>query len=117
VHALARRLGERHDAGEHARQPTPVWRIQENRWQALRYGLDGALADLDTGEPVPTRERLRALLDELEPHAEALGAGGELRHARTLAERNGADRQREEHAKSGMPGLTEWLVKGFAEPK
>jgi carboxylate-amine ligase len=116
VHALARLLAERQDAGERPRAPTPTWRIQENRWQALRHGLDGALANLETGEATPTRERLTALLDELEPHAEALGAKAELAHARALTHRNGADRQREQFANSGMRGLTEWLVKGFTQP-
>jgi carboxylate-amine ligase len=114
VHALAGALGERHDAGE-AGGPGPAagWRIAENRWHALRHGLDGTLADLATGEPAPTRERLGALLDELEPHASALGARRELRHARSLVERNGAKRQRERYAEGGMRVLTEWLVEGF----
>jgi carboxylate-amine ligase len=117
VHALARLLAERHDDdAQPSTPPTPIWRIQENRWQALRHGLDGTLADLETGEPTPTRERLNTLLDELEPHADALGAKAQLVHARTLTERNGADRQRGQHAESGMRGLSEWLVKGFTGP-
>jgi glutamate---cysteine ligase / carboxylate-amine ligase len=116
AHALARELADRHDAGE--RQPrTRTWRIEENRWQALRHGLDGTLADLETGDPVPTRERLNTLLDRLEPHAEALGAETQLAHARTLTEQNGADRQREQHAEGGMRRLAEWLVEGFTMPK
>ena len=54
VHALA----ARYDAGE----PLPVhdsWRIDENRWAAMRDGVEGTLADLETGERVPTRELLR----------------------------------------------------------
>jgi len=116
VHALARQLAEEHGAGDR-RTRTHTWRIQENRWQALRHGLDGMLADLTTGEPTPTRERLSALLDCLEPHARALGASAELAHARTLVDRSGADRQREQHAKGGMRALTEWLVEGFTMPK
>ena len=53
MHALAARF----DAGE----PLPVhdsWRIDENRWAAMRDGVDGTLADLDTGERMPTRELL-----------------------------------------------------------
>src|SRR5581483_10199950 len=117
VHALARALAERHDAGGPVKAAVPRWRIDENRWQALRHGLDGSLADLETGEPAPTRDRLAALLDELEPHARALGAERELRHARALAESNGANRQRERYADGGMRVLTEWLVEGFALPR
>jgi glutamate---cysteine ligase / carboxylate-amine ligase len=116
VHALSRQLAEEHQAGE-PRTPTRTWRIQENRWQALRHGLEGTLADLATGEPVPTRQRLNALLDRLEPHAQALGAQAELAHARTLTQRNGAGRQREQYAGGGMRTLAEWLVEGFTMPK
>jgi carboxylate-amine ligase len=115
VQALARLLGERHDAGETA-HPSPGWRIAENRWHALRHGLEGTLADLSTGEPLPTRERLSGLLDALEPHAEALGAARELHHARKLIESNGANRQRERYADGGLRVLTEWLVQGFTMP-
>jgi glutamate---cysteine ligase / carboxylate-amine ligase len=115
VHALARSLAERHDAGERA-DPSPTWRIAENRWHALRHGLDGTLADLSTGEPLPTRQRLTELIDALEPHAAALGAARELSHARTLIESNGAKRQRERYADGGFRVLTEWLVQGFTMP-
>jgi gamma-glutamyl:cysteine ligase YbdK (ATP-grasp superfamily) len=60
---------------------------------------------------------LGALLDELEPHARALGGADELRHARTLVESNGANRQRERYADGGMRVLTEWLVEGFTLPR
>ena len=116
VHALTHRLAEQFDAGERT-PPAPTWRIQENRWQALRHGLDGALADLATGEPTPTRERLGTLLDQLRPHAVAVGAESELAHARSMAESNGAARQREQHADGGIRGLTEWLIRGFGQPK
>jgi carboxylate-amine ligase len=115
VHALAAWLGECHDRGE-LPAPAPTWRIEENRWQATRHGLDGTLADLGTGEPAPARERLHGLLDELQPHAAGLECEAELDHARALIDRNGAERQREVHAGSGMRQLMEWLVGGFAEP-
>ena len=73
----------------------PSWRIAENRWSACRYGVEGALADLNTGERTPTRTVLTALVDRLEPVAERIGAAGELERARALIERNGAIRQRE----------------------
>ncbi|HEY0631750.1 MAG TPA: YbdK family carboxylate-amine ligase [Thermoleophilaceae bacterium] len=116
VHALARLLLEQHQAGERL-TPAPTWRIQENRWQAIRYGLDGTLADLGSGRPLPTRERLQMLLEKLLPYAPELGAEAELRHALRLTESNGAMRQRERHADGGIPALTEWLVEGFDQPK
>ena len=54
---LAATIAERFDAGERP-EPAPSWRIAENRWWAARDGVEGQLADLATGERVPTRERL-----------------------------------------------------------
>ena len=62
AHALVAWLAERHDAGD-LPAPDPTWRIEENRWQACRHGLDGAFADLRTGEPAPARELLAERLD------------------------------------------------------
>jgi carboxylate-amine ligase len=88
VHALVGWLAARHDAGE-ALSAHPRWKIEENRWAAARDGLDALLADLDTGEPQPARERLLGLLEQIAPHA-----GPELEHARALIGENGAVRQR-----------------------
>ncbi|MEA2457898.1 MAG: glutamate---cysteine ligase / carboxylate-amine ligase [Thermoleophilaceae bacterium] len=115
VHALAAWLAHRHDMGE-AEPPAATWRIEENRWQALRHGLDGSLADLRTGDPQPARGRLDALLDALAPHAQALDCATQLEWARSLALRNGAERQRQVHRHGGIRALTEWLARGFEEP-
>jgi glutamate---cysteine ligase / carboxylate-amine ligase len=113
VHALAARLAERHENGEPTPEPAPTWRIQENRWQALRHGLDGTLADLETGVPTPTRERLEKLIDTLAPTAAEQGAGHHLKNALALIHKNGSAQQREIHAEGGIRTLTEWLVGGF----
>jgi carboxylate-amine ligase len=115
VHALAAHLAERADAGE-SEPVAPTWRIEENRWKALRHGLDGTLADLVTGDRATARERLGALLDMLAEPAEKLGCRRELGWARALAGSNGAERQRAAHARGGLRGLAEWLVEGFERP-
>ena len=100
VHCLVARLAARHDAGE--RLPCHAgWRIAENRWSAARHGLEAELADLDTGERLPARERLHGLLDDLEGEAGRLGAATELKSARRLVEENGAMRQRAAAASAG----------------
>ena len=112
VHALVARLAERFDAGE--RLPSPAtWRIAENRWSACRHGLDGAFADLETGESRPTREHLLALLAELGPVAQRLGCATELAGALALARVNGAQRQRAVAAERGVTGLAGWLADRF----
>ena len=82
--ALIAWLAERYDAGE----PLPVHdhvRIAENRWRAMRHGLDGTLLDLDSGEPQPARARVRELIEAVAPAAARLGGAAQLEHARTLA--------------------------------
>jgi carboxylate-amine ligase len=110
AHALTVWLAERHDAGE----PLPVdetWRIAENRWRACRYGVEGDLLDLRTGEPLPARARLHALLDRLEPVAERLGCVAELTRARGLVEINGAMRQRAVAGPDAdLRRVAEWLA-------
>jgi carboxylate-amine ligase len=112
AHALVAWLAERHDAGERL-EVAPTWRIAENRWAACRHGADARLADLVTGETRPARERLDALLDELEPVAARLGCAAELGAARELAADNGAVRQRAVAAERGLHGLVEWLAERF----
>jgi carboxylate-amine ligase len=98
VHALVVRLAERHDAGE----PLPAaesWRIDQNRWSACRHGLDGEMRDLRTGELVPTRERVAALVAGL---GVAMPPGDGAAHQRRVA------------AERGLRGLVAWLADGFA---
>jgi len=109
IQALAAMLAGRYDAGRPLPQHPTHW-ITENAWRAHRYGVRGWLVDLDTGRRVATRERLAALLDELEPYAEALGAAEQLRDARALVVGNGADRQRYVAEREGLHGLVRWLV-------
>ncbi|WP_028059748.1 carboxylate-amine ligase [Candidatus Solirubrobacter pratensis] len=94
AHALIAWLAERHDAGEPLPAPAS-WRIAENRWTACRFGLDGELADLRTGERTPVRRVLLERLAQLASSAERLGCAAELASAGALIEANGAQRQRE----------------------
>jgi carboxylate-amine ligase len=106
VHALVAWLAERHEAGEELAAPES-WRIEENRFAAARRGLDGALADLVTGERRPVREILHERLEALRPVAARIGCAEEL--AGLSLERNGAIRQRE----VGLADVTSWLADRF----
>jgi len=110
--ALVASLAARHDAGEPL-ATAPSWKIAENRWWAARDGLDGELADLVTGARTPTRARVHALLDALEPTAEELGSGAQLAAARRLAERNGAQRQRAVAERAGVRAVGPWLAERY----
>jgi len=113
THSLVAHLAARHDGGE----PVPIhstWRIEENRWSACRHGLDGTLADLETGERRPARDRLRELLSELEPTAAGIGCSAELAAALRLTETGGAERQRSVAVERGVQGLARWLAERFS---
>ena len=112
--ALVAWLAERHEAGERD-HVADTWVIAENRWSACRYGVDGTMADLQTGERRATRECLLDLFDTLAPIAARLGSDGELDHARRLAERNGAIAQREAAGDGDVRAATSWLVERFLE--
>jgi glutamate---cysteine ligase / carboxylate-amine ligase len=103
--ALVGWLAARWDGGDLG-APVPSWRIAENRWSACRDGVEGTLADLDTGARVATRERLEELLSAVAPYGDAAG----LERARELVAVNGALRQREA---GGPHAATEWLTAAF----
>jgi carboxylate-amine ligase len=114
VHALVAWLAERHAAGE-ALAVAPSWRIAENRWSACRHGLDGAMADLGTGELTPTRECAAVMFEDLGATAGRVGCAAELAAAREAATINGAARQRTVAAQRGGPrALAAWLAERFA---
>ena len=88
--ALVAWLAERYDAGE----TLPVHdhsRIAENRWRAMRHGLDGTLLDLDSGEPAPARARILALIERRRPGG---GAPRRRRRARARAHARRPQRRR-----------------------
>jgi carboxylate-amine ligase len=84
--------------------------LNENRWRAVRDGLDCDLVDAETGVPEPARARLARLLLELEPSASDLGCADELELAWPMLVRNGARRQRDAAGARGIDGLLGWLV-------
>jgi len=112
IHALIAHLAARYDDGEPL-PAVPTWRLAENRWLACRHGVEGDLADPDTGQRVATRARLHALLDAIEEDAARLGCGAQLVHARRLVERNGAMALREVARERGVEGVAAWLVERF----
>ncbi len=57
--------------------------LEQNRWQAMRYGLDGDLVDPLTEEVISQRQQLLRLLDLIETNARQLSC----RHYLDLAEK------------------------------
>jgi carboxylate-amine ligase len=116
IQALVVWLAERHEAGEPG-AAAPTWRIEENRWSACRYGVEGQMVDEATGTRRSTRAALEELLDSLAPIADRLGASRALERARTLVETNGAIAQRLVGQETGAAGVARWLAERFLEPR
>jgi carboxylate-amine ligase len=68
--------------------------LDENRWRAGRYGLDGKLIDFGRKCEVDERELLEEMLEFVAGEVEELGNGREIEHIqRIMREGTGADRQ------------------------
>jgi carboxylate-amine ligase len=68
--------------------------IAENRWRAMRYGIDGNLIDFGKEAEVPMRELTQELLEFVDDVVDDLGSREALKGVQTiLREGTGADRQ------------------------
>jgi carboxylate-amine ligase len=68
--------------------------LDENRWRASRYGIDGKLIDFGREEEVETRRLLDELLQFVSTEVGELGSQKEMAHIeRIMREGTGADRQ------------------------
>jgi carboxylate-amine ligase len=69
------------------------WRIynqillNENRWRAMRYGIDDRLLDLAKGALVPFEQLLEELLDLIDEDAEALDCRQQVANSREIIRR------------------------------
>lgn len=93
VQALVAWHGDRFDAGVTPGPTAPQLLLEENRWSAARYGLDGEMIDLTTDSLVPTRHLLAQVLDRIEPVARRLGSSEWFDQAAGMLHRTGASRQ------------------------
>jgi glutamate---cysteine ligase / carboxylate-amine ligase len=68
--------------------------IQENKWRAVRYGLQGKMIDFGKRKEVPVRDLVRELLDFVDDVLDDLGSRREVEHIHTILERGtSADEQ------------------------
>jgi carboxylate-amine ligase len=76
--------------------------IQENKWRAIRYGLDGKLLDLGKQKEVPVQDLIRELLDFVDEVVEPLGSRREMDHIHHMLERGtSADEQLRVYEETG----------------
>jgi len=92
--------------------------IEENKWRAARYGLDGKLIDFGKRTEVPTRALIHELLEFVDDVVDDLGSREEINYIYTMLE-NGtsADRQLRAYHESGgdLRAVVDLLIKETIE--
>jgi glutamate---cysteine ligase / carboxylate-amine ligase len=93
IQAMVKELAEHYEAGKRLSR-YPYEMLDENKWLAVRHGLDGQLVDLPKTDRIPVVDLARRVMKRLHPHAEELGSAAELEGLEEILENgNGASRQ------------------------
>lgn len=96
----------------------PAELIEENKWRAVRYGLDGKLIDLGKQQELPARDLIRELIEWfIGDVVDELGSRRDVEHAYTILETGtSADRQLATHRKTGdLRAVVDQLVRETAQ--
>lgn len=102
----------------HLRKNNQSWRIYrrgliaENKWRAIKDGIDGKLIDLGKEEEVPLRLLMSELLDLIDDVVDELGTRREIERIRgILKEGTSADRQlRKHHETNDLKAVVDMLA-------
>jgi glutamate---cysteine ligase / carboxylate-amine ligase len=115
IQAMVKELAEHFEA-RYELSTYPAELLDENKWLAARYGLQGDLIDLPSSARVPATELARRLIVRLRPHARELGSEREFDALEDLVERGtGANRQLAEwRANRDMVALVRRIVEATA---
>jgi carboxylate-amine ligase len=87
--------------------------LEENKWRAMRYGLDAQLVDFGRARCLPARDALHQLLDFVDEVVDDLGSQAEMLTLRRLLESpqgTGADQQLTVFARTGDPHQVVWSL-------
>ncbi len=91
--------------------------IAENKWRAVRYGLDGKLIDFGKQQEFPLRDLMLETLEVVDDVVDELGTRKEVEYLHTiLAEGSSADRQIATYAETGdLKAVVDRLVEESRE--
>jgi carboxylate-amine ligase len=92
--------------------------IEENKWRAVRYGLDGKLIDFGKQQELPARDLIRELIEWfIEDVVDELGSRREVEYAyRILQEGSSADRQLATYQRTGdLKAVVDQLIQETSE--
>jgi len=86
--------------------------VEENKWRAARYGLDGRLIDFGRRTEVPMRELAIELLEFVDDVLDELGSRQAVEYVRTIVtEGTSADRQLQVYRETGdLRAVVRWVV-------
>ncbi len=96
----------------------PTDLIEENKWRAVRHGLDGKLIDFGKQEELPARDLIRELIEWfIGDVVDELGTRKEVEYAfRILEEGTSADRQLATYHRTGdLKAVVDQLIRETAE--
>jgi carboxylate-amine ligase len=88
--------------------------IEENKWRAIRYSIEGKMIDFGKTREVPMRDLIAELIDFVDDAAKLLGTQNEVRAVeRILREGTSAQKQIEVFKKSGEnpKAVVDWLMR------
>ena len=116
VQSLVVAIGDRYDQGAPLRLLKP-WILRENKWRAVRHGLDADVICDNDGDHAPLRESLPDLVAQLEPVAERLGCLEHLRGVHRILEGGASyERQRATYGTTNrLPDVVAHLSKELRE--
>jgi len=91
--------------------------IQENKWRAVRWGLDGKMIDFGKQKEVPVRDLILELLDFVDDVLDPLGSRKEVEHIHTILQRGtSADEQLEIYQQTGdLKAVVDKLIERTTE--
>jgi glutamate---cysteine ligase / carboxylate-amine ligase len=91
--------------------------IQENKWRAVRWGLDGKMLDLGKQKEVPVRDLIHELLEFVDPVLDQLNSRKEVEHIHTILDRGtSADAQLRVFEETGdLKAVVDLLLKNTME--
>ena len=97
----------------------PRYHIDENKWRAMRYGLDAEIIDFVQNRRLNMRAAIGELLDFVDDVLDDLGSHNEIQYLRALLEDpsgTGADRQISIYEQTGsVDAVTQYLMQQTLE--
>ncbi|HCR85833.1 MAG TPA: carboxylate--amine ligase, partial [Alphaproteobacteria bacterium] len=113
IHLLAHWFNDNSDWLHSVSQPAP-WILRENKWRAMRHGLNAEIVTTSSGETKSIKTDILDWLNKLEPYSKKLHYNGYVDQLREVIEKgNSADRQRKVYEKTSS--LKEVVKSNIAE--